>query len=120
MGMFSVYQYINTKQLLISEMQLKSLNTSNSLQKNLSHFIESYAVNEYEILLENEMYHKDIVVRSKEALKWQEEKRREVNYKHHQAEHMRKTTNKYEKKERKDAGRMAKSMIQKHNREQKR
>ena len=69
---------------------------------------------------QHEVFHKDIIIRSKEALKWQEEQRRDVNYKYHQAEFMRKTTNKYEKKERREAGRMAKSMVQKQTREQKR
>ena len=58
MGVYSFFQYSVQKKELIRSLKEDSRVTILSLQKNLSHFIESYAVNDYEVLLKNEMQHK--------------------------------------------------------------
>ncbi|MEA3369921.1 MAG: EAL domain-containing protein [Campylobacterota bacterium] len=57
MGVYSYFQYSVQKKELVISLKEDSKVTLLSLQKNLSHFIESYAVNDYEVLLRNEMQH---------------------------------------------------------------
>jgi len=59
MGVYSYYVYMQREGTLVESMKQDSQNTLQSLQKNLSYLIEAYAVNEYELLVENEMHHKN-------------------------------------------------------------
>ena len=57
MGTHSFFQYNLQKKELLKTLKEDSHVTILSLQKNLAHFIEAYALNDYEVLLENEMQH---------------------------------------------------------------
>lgn len=59
MSVHSAYTYIATKNKIIEEMKYSSMLTVSSLQKNLTRLIESYSVNEYDLLLFNEMEPRD-------------------------------------------------------------
>ena len=59
MSVHSAYTYIATKSKIIEEMKYSSMLTVSSLQKNLTRLIESYSVNEYDLLLFNEMEPRD-------------------------------------------------------------
>lgn len=59
MSVHSAYTYVATKNKIIEEMKYSSMLTVSSLQKNLTHLIESYSVNEYDLLLFNEMEPRD-------------------------------------------------------------
>ena len=60
MSVHSAYTYIVTKNKIIEEMKYSSMLTVSSLQKNLTPLIESYSVNEYNLLLFNELEPRDI------------------------------------------------------------
>jgi PAS domain S-box-containing protein len=60
MSIQTTYTYFSTKERIIENMQKNSYQTSQSLQNNLAHLIESYSVNEYIKLIHNELYKKDI------------------------------------------------------------
>jgi len=55
MGLHSVYNYRETQKNLSNEMKQNLDITLSSLKKNVAHFIESYALNEYDQLIYNAM-----------------------------------------------------------------
>jgi diguanylate cyclase (GGDEF)-like protein/PAS domain S-box-containing protein len=59
MGIYSLYLYQESKKKLTKELKNNSALVISSMQKSLAHFIESYKVNEYEILLRKEMQNGD-------------------------------------------------------------
>lgn len=56
MGIYSYYIYVEREKSLFNSMNQDSQTTLQSLQKNIGHLIEAYAVNEYDLLIENEMH----------------------------------------------------------------
>src|SRR5574344_1573868 len=58
---YAVYSYFETKQRLVNDINLKSNSIIIQLSYALPHFIESYAINEYKKLIENEMQDSDIL-----------------------------------------------------------
>ncbi|MCK5111216.1 MAG: HAMP domain-containing histidine kinase [Arcobacteraceae bacterium] len=60
MSVQSTFTYFETKQKIIEEIRYNSEITIAPLQKNVTHYIEAYSVNEYENLIYNEMGHKSI------------------------------------------------------------
>jgi len=54
----SAYRYISTKNETIEEMKKSSRLTIVSLKNNITNLMASYAINEYESLIENEMEHR--------------------------------------------------------------
>jgi diguanylate cyclase (GGDEF)-like protein/PAS domain S-box-containing protein len=59
MSLYSWHLYTERKNRLVERLEADSRLTLRSLQKNLSHFIESYAIEEYQHLIESEMHHID-------------------------------------------------------------
>jgi diguanylate cyclase (GGDEF)-like protein/PAS domain S-box-containing protein len=59
MSLYSWHLYTERKNRLVERLEADSRLTLHSLQKNLSHFIESYAIEEYQHLIESEMHHMD-------------------------------------------------------------
>ncbi|QEP44092.1 response regulator [Ectothiorhodospiraceae bacterium BW-2] len=57
MVLYSVYHYANTKQAVVASMKRSSSMSIALLQNNLAPLIESYAVNEYQNLIFNELEH---------------------------------------------------------------
>ena len=57
MAVQASYSYISTKNKIIEEMKQSSKLTINSLKKNVTNLMASYAINEYENLIQNEMEH---------------------------------------------------------------
>ncbi len=51
----SFLSYQSTKEVMVDDLQRKSINSLDQLRKNMIGFIESYAINEYDILALNEM-----------------------------------------------------------------
>ena len=62
MGLYSLYLYHTTKEKLTEELQTNAQITLTALQQNLSHLIEAYAVNEYQMLIAHEIDQKNISV----------------------------------------------------------
>ena len=60
MGFHATYNYINTKNKMIDEIKENSRTTIVSLKSNITSLLASYAVNEYENLILNEIKNKDI------------------------------------------------------------
>lgn len=60
MGFHATYNYINTKNRIINEIKENSKETIISLKSNITNLLASYAVNEYENLILNEVKNKDI------------------------------------------------------------
>ena len=58
---YAVYSYFETKQRLVNDINLKSNSIIIQLSDALPHFIESYAINEYKKLIENELQDSDIL-----------------------------------------------------------
>ena len=58
---YAVYSYFETKQRLVNDINLKSNSIIIQLSYALPHFIESYAINEYKKLIENELQDSDIL-----------------------------------------------------------
>ncbi|MGJ0358792.1 PAS domain S-box protein [Aliarcobacter cryaerophilus] len=58
---YTIYSYFETKQRLVNDINLKSNSIIIQLSDALPHFIESYAINEYKKLIENEMQDSDIL-----------------------------------------------------------
>lgn len=59
MGIYSYYIYIEREKNLMYSMKQEAQTTLQSLEKNIAYLIEAYAVNEYELLIKNEMYNKN-------------------------------------------------------------
>ena len=55
MGLFALYTYTTDKSKTQMQLRQNSQLTLESLKQNLTHFIDSYSVNEYKKLIENEM-----------------------------------------------------------------
>ena len=60
MATHATHSYISTKSRLIEDMKKSSEHTVEALKSNLEHLIASYAVNEYNNLILNELKHKNI------------------------------------------------------------
>ena len=60
MSIHASYNYVDTKDKIIEEMKNNSRNTIIRLEKNIANLISSYAVNEYDKLLFNELERHDI------------------------------------------------------------
>ena len=60
MASHATHSYISTKNRLIADMKKSSEHTIETLKSNLAHLIASYAVNEYNNLILNELKHKNI------------------------------------------------------------
>ncbi|MGJ0330685.1 PAS domain S-box protein [Aliarcobacter cryaerophilus] len=58
---YTIYSYFETKQRLVNEINLKTKSILTQLKYALPHFIDSYAINEYKKLIENEMQDSDIL-----------------------------------------------------------
>ena len=58
---YTIYSYFETKQRLVNEINLKTNSIIIQLSDALPHFIESYAINEYKKLIENELQDSDIL-----------------------------------------------------------
>ncbi|WP_148570399.1 PAS domain-containing sensor histidine kinase [Aliarcobacter cryaerophilus] len=58
---YTIYSYFETKQRLVNDINLKSNSIIIQLSDTLPHFIESYAINEYKKLIENELQDSDIL-----------------------------------------------------------
>jgi len=58
---YTIYSYFETKQRLVNEINLKTKSILTQLKYALPHFIESYAINEYKKLIENELQDSDIL-----------------------------------------------------------
>ena len=58
---YTIYSYFETKQRLVNDINLKSNSIIIQLSDALPHFIESYAINEYKKLIENELQDSDIL-----------------------------------------------------------
>lgn len=56
----ATHSYLSTKNRLIQEMKKNSQNTVVSLKSNLGYLIASYAVQEYNNLIANEILHRNI------------------------------------------------------------
>ncbi|WP_172959714.1 diguanylate cyclase [Thiomicrorhabdus aquaedulcis] len=61
MGIKSYLSYKETKAMILSDLKTESAISLSALQNNLAHFMESYAVNEYEKLITNEMEKKNFI-----------------------------------------------------------
>ena len=59
MTLYSWHLYSERKNHLVKRLEADSSLTLRSLQKNLSHFVESYAIEEYQHLIKSEMSHID-------------------------------------------------------------
>lgn len=57
----TLHSYVTTKNRLIDDMKVSSEKTIIALKNNLGHFIASYAVNEYNTLILNEIKHRNIL-----------------------------------------------------------
>jgi len=57
MSVQATYSYISTKNNIIEEMKQSSKLTIGSLKKNVTNLMASYAINEYDSLIQNEMEH---------------------------------------------------------------
>lgn len=60
MATHATHSYIVTKNRLVEDMKKSSEHTIETLKSNLAHLIASYAVNEYNTLILNELTHKNI------------------------------------------------------------
>ena len=58
---YTIYSYFETKQRLVNEINLKTKSILTQLKYALPHFIDSYAINEYKKLIENELQDSDIL-----------------------------------------------------------
>ncbi|MGJ0317807.1 PAS domain S-box protein [Aliarcobacter cryaerophilus] len=58
---YTIYSYFETKQRLVNDINLKTKSILTQLKYALPHFIDSYAINEYKKLIENEMQDSDIL-----------------------------------------------------------
>jgi transcriptional regulator with PAS, ATPase and Fis domain len=61
MTTYATHSYITTKNRLVQEMKKNSQNTIVSLKSSLSYLIASYAVQEYNNLIANEILHRNIL-----------------------------------------------------------
>lgn len=59
-SIYASYSYTQTKNKIFEEMRNSSTLTISSLKKNVVNYIESYSPSSYELLISNEMGHKDI------------------------------------------------------------
>ena len=57
MSVQATYSYISTKNKIIEEMKHSSKQTIGSLKKNITNLMASYAINEYDNIIQNEMEH---------------------------------------------------------------
>ena len=58
---YTIYSYFETKQRLVNEINLKTKSILTQLKYALPHFIDSYEINEYKKLIENELQDSDIL-----------------------------------------------------------
>lgn len=58
MSFYTIYNYFETKKRLVEDINIRTNSTKIELKDTLPHFINSYAINEYKKLIENQM--KDI------------------------------------------------------------
>jgi len=61
MSLYSFYNYVQIKDSVYKEIEIDSNSILNQLEKILPHFIDSYAINEYENLLKEEMNNKNFL-----------------------------------------------------------
>lgn len=60
MSLHATYTYFQTKKEIINEMKENSRSTIIALENNIQHFIEAYAINEYEKLVTHELEYRNI------------------------------------------------------------
>ena len=55
MSFYTIYNYFETKKRLVEDINIRTNSTKIELKDTLPHFINSYAINEYKKLIENQM-----------------------------------------------------------------
>ncbi|CAM3905034.1 PAS domain S-box protein [Arcobacter cloacae] len=61
MSVYTIYNYFETKKRLVNDINLRMNIISTQLKDTLPHFINSYAINEYKKLIENQMEDRNIL-----------------------------------------------------------
>jgi PAS domain S-box-containing protein len=61
MSFYTIYNYFETKKRLTTDINLRMNSISNQLKDTLPHFINSYAINEYKKLIENQLEDRNVL-----------------------------------------------------------